>query len=58
MPPQTNVYVTAPQAVSPVVKAKAFLGFFKSKADAGHDWSTIRALGQSTRGASRRPVFE
>ena len=58
MPPQTNVYVTAPQAAPTAAKTKAFLGFFKSKADAGHDWSTIRALGQPTRRAPRSPVFE
>lgn len=54
MPPQTNVYVTAPQAA----KAKGFLGFFKSKSEAGQGWATVRALGQSTRRAPRSPVLE
>ena len=54
MPPQTNVYVTAPQAA----KAKGFLSFFKSKSETGQDWATVRALGQSTRRAPRSPVLE
>ena len=54
MPPQTNVYVTAPQAS----KAKGFLAFFKSRPEGGDRWATVRALGQSTRGGSRRPVLE
>lgn len=58
MPPQTNVYVTAPQAAPQVAKAKGFMGFFGAKPKGGHVWATVRALGQSTRGASRRPVFE
>lgn len=53
MPPQTNVYVNAPQAS----KAKGFLSFFKSKADSQR-WSTVRSLGQPPRPAPRRPVFE
>ena len=54
MPPQTNVYVTAPQAS----QAKGVLSLFKSKAGFDQSWSTIRGLGQPTRRASRRPVFE
>ena len=54
MPPQTNVYVNAPQAP----KAKGFMGFFKSKAEPAPGWSTIRTLGQTNRRAARRPVFE
>ncbi|HJV40574.1 hypothetical protein [Caulobacter sp.] len=54
MPPQTNVYVNAPQAA----KAKGFMGFSKSKAEPAQGWSTIRTLGQVTRRAARRPVWE
>lgn len=54
MPPQTNVYVTAPQAA----KAKGFIGFFKSKAERAQDWSTVRTLGQDSRRTPRRPVWE
>ncbi|MDR6624623.1 hypothetical protein [Caulobacter segnis] len=54
MPPQTNVYVTAPQTA----KAKGFMGFFKPKAKLEQGWSTIRSLGHSPRRASRQPVFE
>ena len=54
MPPQTNVYVNAPQAP----KAKGFMGFFKSKAEPAQGWSTVRTLGQTTRRAARRPVWE
>lgn len=58
MPPQTNVYVTAPQVVASAAKAKGFMSFFKSKAEAAHDWTTVRALGQSTRRVPRSPVLE
>ncbi len=58
MPPQTNVYVTAPRAVPSTAKAKGFMGFFKSKTEAAHDWTTVRALGQSTRRVPRSPVLE
>lgn len=58
MPPQTNVYVVAPEAAPPAAKAKGFMGFLKAKAEGGRDWATVRALGQITRGASRRPVLE
>lgn len=54
MPPQTNVYVTAPQAS----KAKGFLGFFKIRSEADEDWSASRALGSSRRRTARRPVLE
>ena len=58
MPPQTNVYVTAPHAALQAAKAKGFMGFLKPKAKLEQGWSTIRSLGQSPRRASRRPVFE
>lgn len=54
MPPQTNVYVTAPQAA----KAKGFLGFFKAKAEDGQAWTTVRAFGSSKRRTARLPVLE
>ena len=54
MPPQTNVYVTAPQAA----KAKGFLGFLRTKAEGGHDWTTVRAFGSSKRRTARLPVLE
>ncbi len=55
MPPQTNVYVNAPQAKP----AKGFLGLFKPKAEPVRDWTTIRTLGHSpTRRSARRPVWE
>jgi hypothetical protein len=58
MPPQTNVYVTAPQAAPRAAKAKGFMGFLKSKSEAGQGWTTVRTLGQSTRRAPRSPVLE
>lgn len=54
MPPQTNVYVNAPQAD----QAKGVLNFFKSKAEPAKGWSTVRTLGHSTRRTARRPVWE
>ncbi|ADG12239.1 hypothetical protein Cseg_3819 [Caulobacter segnis ATCC 21756] len=54
MPPQTNVYVTAPQAA----KSKVFLSFFKARSEGVANWTTARSLGQSTRRTPRRPVFE
>ena len=54
MPPQTNVYVNAPQAK----QAKGFMGLFKSQPELAKGWSTVRTLGHSTRRAARRPVWE
>lgn len=54
MPPQTNVYVNAPQAKP----AKGLMSFFKSPAEPAKGWSTVRTLGHSTRRAARRPVWE
>lgn len=58
MPPQTNVYVTAPRAVPQAAKAKGFMGFFKSIAEGGHNWTTVRAFGSSKRRTERLPVLE
>ena len=65
MPPQTNVYVNAPQAKP----AKGLLDLFKSRAGSNRRWigqsphgPTVRALGDtwssSTRRSARRPVWE
>lgn len=58
MPPQTNVYVNAPQAKSAPVSGKGFMGLFKAQAEPGKGWSTVRTLGHSTRRTARRPVWE
>lgn len=60
MPPQTNVYDTAPQAK----QGKGLLGFLKSAAGPNRRWigqSTVRAMGETwstTRRSARRPVWE
>lgn len=58
MPPQTNVYVSAPQGAALAARSKGFLAFFKSKAKDGHDWTTVRAFGSSKRRTARLPVLE
>lgn len=58
MPPQTNVYVNAPQAKQAPASGKGLLSFFKSKAEPAQGWSTVRTLGHSTRRTARRPVWE
>jgi hypothetical protein len=58
MPPQTNVYVSAPQAASSAARSNGLLGFFKAKAEGGHDWTTVRAFGSSKRRTARLPVLE
>ena len=58
MPPQTNVYVTAPRADPLRSKAKGLLGFFKAKAEDGQAWTTVRAFGSSKRRTGRLPVLE
>lgn len=54
MPPQTNVYASAPQAKP----ARGLLGFLKSKVTPADSWSTVRTLGHTTRRNARRPVWE
>lgn len=58
MPPQTNVYVSAPQGAVLAAKSKGLLGFFKARGEGGHDWTTVRAFGSSKRRTPRLPVLE
>ncbi len=66
MPPQTNVYVSAPPAKAAQDFDDDLLAFVRSRIGSKRSWigqSTVRAFGEtwsprSARGVGRRPVLE